>query len=90
MGGIHTTLLSLVLISFSFEVKKVVLPLGICGPHLAHTYLIFPYLTVALAEAQVLPIDSANCRVTIWSPGLIGMGSWSKEPRNNEFVESGL
>ena len=37
-----------------------------------------------------LPSLVGRCRVTIWGPSPKGMGSWSKEPRNNEFVESGL
>ena len=42
--------------------------------------LIPPYLTIALAEAQVLPTDGANCRVAIQGPGPTGMGFWPKEP----------
>ena len=52
--------------------------------------LILPSLMVSLTEAQVLPIDGANCRIAIRGPSPTGMGSSSKEPRSNEFVESGL
>ena len=44
------------------------------------TNLILPSLTVSLAEAQVLPMVGANCRVTIHGPGPTGMGFWPKEP----------
>ena len=37
MGGIYATFSSLVLISFPFKVKKVVLPLGVYGSHLSQT-----------------------------------------------------
>jgi len=37
MGGIYTTLSSLVLIFFPFEVKKVVLPLGVYELHSVRT-----------------------------------------------------
>ena len=43
--------------------------------------LILPSLTVSLAEAQVLPTDGANCRVTIRGPDPTGMGFWPKEPK---------
>ena len=36
--------------------------------------LILPSLTVSLVEAQVLPIDGANCRVSIWGLGPTVMG----------------
>ena len=52
--------------------------------------LITLYLMVALAETQALSTDGANCRVTIWSLSPTSMGSWSKGPRNNEFVKSEL
>ena len=42
--------------------------------------LILPSLMVSLAEAQILPTDGTNCRVTIWGPGPTGMGFWPKEP----------
>ena len=42
--------------------------------------LILPSLTISLAEAQVLPTDGANCRVTIQGLGSTGMGFWPKEP----------
>ena len=45
------------------------------------TNLILPSLTVSLAEAQVLPTDGANCRVTIRGPDPTGMGFWPKEPK---------
>ena len=54
------------------------------------TDLILPFPTVALVEAPILPTGGANCKVTIWSPSPTSMGSWSKEPRNNEFIESEL
>ena len=51
--------------------------------------LTLPSQAISLAEAQVLPTDGANCRVTIQSLGPTGMGIWSKKPRDNEFIESG-
>ena len=42
--------------------------------------MILPSLTVALTDAQVLPTDGANCRVTICGPRSNYMGSWSYEP----------
>ena len=37
VGGIYATLTSLVLIFFPFEVKKVVLPFGVCKLHSVRT-----------------------------------------------------
>ena len=37
MGGIHATLSLLVLISFQFEVKRVILSLGVCESRLSQT-----------------------------------------------------
>ena len=34
--------------------------------------LILLFLTVSLVETQVLPTNGANCRVSLWGPGLIG------------------
>ena len=42
--------------------------------------VILPSLTVAFTDAQVLPTDGANCKVTICSPSLNYMRSWSYEP----------
>ena len=36
--------------------------------------LILPFLMVSLAEAQVLPTNGANCRVTILGPSPTGIG----------------
>jgi len=37
-----------------------------------------------------MPISIKTCRVSFWGPSPTSMGSWSKGPRNNEFVENGL
>ena len=50
------------------------------GVDLLGADLIPPCLIVALTDAQVLPIDGANCRVTIWGSSLKCMESWSNEP----------
>ena len=41
--------------------------------------VILPSLTVALTDAQVLPIEGANCKVTICSPGPNYIRSWPYE-----------
>ena len=34
--------------------------------------LILPFLTVSLVEAQFLPTNDVNCKVTLWGPGPTG------------------
>ena len=42
--------------------------------------LILPYCPLYFTDTQVLPTNSANCRVTIWSLNPKGMRSWPSEP----------
>ena len=42
--------------------------------------LILPYYSLYFTDAQVLPTDGTNCRVTICSPSPKGMKSWPYEP----------
>ena len=45
---------------------------------------------MAYKQIKHLNFVHNNYRVSIWGPSPTSMGSWSKGPRNNEFIESGL
>ena len=69
MDGMYTAFSIFFPISFTFEIEEIILLMKVRRFRLMRTFfyvdLILPYLTVVLTNAQVLPTDCTNYRVTI-------------------------